>query len=132
MVDSYPVISFLAKIEHGCLILEDAGSDDDISDWDPAASSWYQEGSSIIFSVRPSIVGPVECEVWKSIPSAAVSLTFFETLLPCPSGRLVLHDPNNHARMQFRGFRGSVICSVMVDDLRLPSKVQILLREQGE
>ncbi|MEU7948336.1 hypothetical protein AB0C50_26930 [Micromonospora taraxaci] len=130
MVDDYPVVAFLAKIEHGCLLLEDAGSDDDISDWDPAASSWYQDGSSIIFSVRPSIVGPVECEVWKSTPRTALPSALFETLLPCPSGRLVLHDPNNHARMQFRGFRGSVICLVMADDPQFPSKVQILLREQ--
>jgi hypothetical protein len=32
--------------------------------------------------------------------------------------------------MQFAGFRGSVICSVMVDDPQFPSKVQIVLREE--
>jgi hypothetical protein len=54
--------------------------------------------------------------------------TLLEASLPCPSGWLVLHDPNDHARMQFAGFRGAVICSVMVDDPQFPSTVQIVLR----
>ncbi|MEF9881742.1 hypothetical protein [Streptomyces sp. P9-A4] len=131
MVADSPVVSFLAKIEHGCLILRDAGSDDDVSDWDPASNSWYQEGSSLIFGVQASVDGPVECEVWKSIPPVMLPASLFVTSLPCSSGWLVLHDPNEYARMQFTGFRGSVACSVMVDDLQFPSKIQILLRAEA-
>ncbi|MCF0078609.1 hypothetical protein LZ269_14495 [Streptomyces lomondensis] len=126
------MVAFLAKIEHGCLILRDAGSDDDVSDWDPTSSSWHREGSSLIFGVQASVDGPVECEVWKSAPPATLPANLFEESLPCPSGWLVLHDPNEHARMQFSGFRNSVLCSVMVDDLQFPSKVQILLRGEGQ
>lgn len=132
MVANRPMVSFLAKMEHGCLILRDAGSDDDVSDWDPTSSSWYREGSSIIFGVQASVDGPVECEVWKSAPLAVLPVDLFEISLPCPSGWLVLHDPNEYTRMQFMGFRDSVICSVMVDDPQFPSKVQILLREEGK
>ncbi|GHJ29483.1 hypothetical protein TPA0910_39160 [Streptomyces hygroscopicus subsp. sporocinereus] len=132
MVANSPVVAFLAKIEHGCLILRDAGSDDDVSDWDPASSSWYQEGSSLIFGVQASVDGPVECKVWKSTPPVVLPANLFEVSLPCPSGWLVLHDPNEHARMQFTGFRDSVTCLVMVDDPQFPSQVQILLRAEGE
>lgn len=123
-------VAFLAKIEHGCLILRDAGSDDDVSDWDPVSSSWYRDGSSLIFGVQASVDGPVECEVWKSDPSEVLPVNLFEVSLPCPSGWLVLCDPNEYARMQFAAFRGSVICSAMVNDPQFPSKVQILLREE--
>ncbi|MFE9745365.1 hypothetical protein ACFYOT_10705 [Saccharothrix saharensis] len=122
----------MAKIEHGCLILRDVGSDDDVTDWDPVSSNWYQEGSTLIFEVQAGVDGPVECEVWKSTPLEVLSANLFEASLPCPSGWLVLHDPNGYARMQFTGLRDSVFCSVMVDDLQFPSKVQILLREEGE
>ena len=131
MVDSSPMVSFLAKIEHGCLILRDAGGDDDVSDWDPASSRWYREGSSLIFGVQASVDGPVECQVWKSAPAAALPAKLFEVTLPCPSGWLVLHDPNDYVRMQFPAFRDSVFCSAMVDDPQFPSKVQILLSEVG-
>lgn len=132
MVANSLVVSFLAKIEHGCLILRDAGSEDDVSGWDPASSSWYREGSSLIFGVQPSVDGPVECEVWKSAPPVVLPVNLFEVSLPCPSGWLVLHDPNEYTRMQFTGFRGSVICSVTVDDPQFPSKVQILLRGESK
>ncbi|MFD7308030.1 hypothetical protein [Promicromonospora sp. NPDC059942] len=128
MVNSGPVVAFLAKIEHGCLILRDARSDDDVSDWDPTSSNWHQEGSSVIFGVQASVDGPVECEVWRSDPPTALSVNLLETALPCPSGWLALHDPNEHVRMQFVGFPESALCSVMVDDLQFPSKVQIVLR----
>ncbi|MFD7750094.1 hypothetical protein ACFV2V_29410 [Streptomyces sp. NPDC059698] len=132
MVASSPLIAFLAKIEHGCLILRDAGSDDDVSDWDPTSSSWYREGSSLIFSVQAGVDGPVECEVWKSAPPTALPARLFEASLPCSSGWLVLHDANDYVRMQFLGFRDSVICSAMVDDPQFPSKIQILLSAEGE
>ncbi|GGR85519.1 hypothetical protein GCM10010236_45250 [Streptomyces eurythermus] len=132
MVARGPVAAFQAKIEHGCLILRDAGSEDDVSDWDPASNSWYQEGSAVIFGVQASVDGPVECEVWKSAPPEALPVTLVEVSLPCPSGWLVLHDPNEHARMQFAGFPGSVSCSVMVDDPQFPSQVQILLGEKDK
>ncbi len=132
MVASSPLVAFLAKIEHGCLILRDARSDDDVSDWDPMSSSWYREGSSLIFSVQAGVDGPVECEVWKSAPPMALPARLFEAPLPCPSGWLVLHDANDYVRMQFLGFRDSVICSVMVDDPQFPSKVQILLSAEGK
>ena len=130
MVVNSAVVAFLAKVEHGCLILRDAGSEDDVSDWDPASSSWYREASSIIFTVQASVDGPVQCEVWKSAPPEVLPVNLFDTSLPCPSGWLVLHDPNDHVRMQFVGLRGSVICSVLVDDAQFPSRVQILLRQE--
>ena len=132
MVASSPLVAFLAKIEHGCLILRDAGSDDDVSDWDPRSSSWYREGSSLIFSVQAGVDGPVECEVWKPAPPTVLPARLFEASLPCSSGWLVLHDANDYVRMQFLGFRDSVICSVMVDDPQFPSKVQILLSAEGK
>ncbi|MFI2613904.1 hypothetical protein [Streptomyces sp. NPDC018584] len=127
-----PLVAFQAKIEHGCLILRDAESGDDVSDWDPASSSWYREGSSLIFGVQAGVDGPVECEVWKTDPPAVLPAKLFEVSLPSPSGWLVLHDPNEYTRMRFAGFRGSVICSVMVDDPPFPSKVQVLLRGEGK
>jgi hypothetical protein len=131
MVATGPVVSFSAKIEHGCLILRDAGGEDDVSDWDPASSRWYQEGSSLIFGVQGSVDGPVECEVWKTDPPEVLKANLFEATLPCPSGWLVLHDPNDYVRMQFWAFRDFVSCSVTVDDLQFPSKVQILLSKAG-
>lgn len=122
-----PVASFRAKIEHGCLILQDVSSENDVADWDPATSNWYREGSSIIFGVRPGVDGPVECEVWTSSPPAVLPVKLFEDELPCPSGWLVIHDPNEHVRMQFRGIRGSMHSSVMVDDAQFPSRVQVIL-----
>lgn len=130
MVADNPVVSFLAKIEHGCLILRDAGSDDDVSDWDPTSSHWYSAGSSLIFGVQAAVDGPVACEVWKSTPPVSLPVNLFETSLLCPSGWLVLQDPNEHARLRFTGFRGSVVCSVVVDDPQFPSRVQILLRKE--
>ncbi|MCW5253780.1 hypothetical protein [Streptomyces sp. SHP 1-2] len=132
MVASSPLVAFFAKIEHGCLILRDAGSDDDVSDWDPASSSWYREGSALIFGVQASVDGPVECEVWKSNPPVTLPVNLFEVSLPCPSGWLVLHDPNEYTKLRFAGFRGSVICLTMVDDPKFPSKVQIFLRREGK
>ncbi|MFH8558207.1 hypothetical protein [Streptomyces celluloflavus] len=132
MVADGPVVAFLAKIEHGCLILRDAGSGDDVTGWDPASSSWHREGSSLIFGVQASVDGPVECEVWKSTPPSVLPANFFEVSLPCPSGWLVLHDPNEYVRMRFVGFRGFVFCSVIVDDAQFPSQVQILLSEEGK
>jgi hypothetical protein len=129
MVVNSPVVAFLAKIAHGCLILRDATSEDDVSDWDPESSSWYREGSSLIFGVQAGVDGPVECEVWKSDPPETLPANLFEVSLPCPSGWLVLHDPNEYARMQFAAFRESVLCSVMVDDLCFPAKVQIVLKD---
>lgn len=126
------MVAFLAGIEHGCLILRDVGSDDEVGDWDPASNSWYQEGSSLIFGVQAGVDGPVECQIWKSTPPVVLPVNLLEVSLLCPSGWLVLHDPNEHARMQFTGFRGSVTCSVMVDDPQFPSKVQILLKAEGE
>jgi hypothetical protein len=130
MVANSPVVAFLAKIEHGCLILRDTASDDDVSDWDPESSSWYQEGSSLIFGVQAGVDGPVECEVWKSDPPETLPASLVEVSLPCPSGWLVLHDPNEYTRLQFAAFREFVLCSVMVDDLQFPSKVQILLSNE--
>ncbi|MDI6516181.1 hypothetical protein QMA61_08260 [Streptomyces coelicoflavus] len=132
MVASGPLVAFLAKIEHGCLILQDARSEDDVSDWDPTSSSWYREGGSLIFSVQAGVDGPVECEVWKSPPSTMLPANLFETSLLCSSGWLVLHDANDYVRMQFMGFRDAVKCSVMVDDPQFPSKVQILLGVDGK
>lgn len=132
MAASGLLIAFLAKIEHGCLILRDARSDDDVSDWDPASSSWYRAGGSLIFSVQASVDGPVECEVWQSAPSRMLPTSLFETSLLCSSGWLVLHDANDYVHMQFMRFRDSVKCSVMADDPQFPSKVQILLSADGE
>lgn len=132
MVASGLLVAFLAKIEHGCLILRDARSDDDVSDWDPTSSSWYREGGSLIFSVRAGVDGPVECEVWQSAPPRTLPTSLFETSLLCSSGWLVLHDANEYVRLQFMGLRDSVNCSVMTDDPQFPSKVQILLSVDGE
>lgn len=129
MVADGPVVAFLAKIQHGCLILRDAASEDDVADWDPRSTSWYREGSSLIFAVQAGVDGPVHCEVWKSAPPAKLPAKLFETTLPCPSAWLVVHDPNDHARMRFLGFRGSVVCSVFVDDPQFPSEVQIVLAQ---
>ncbi|CAM5744208.1 hypothetical protein SAFG77S_02551 [Streptomyces afghaniensis] len=129
MVASGPAVAFLAKVEHGCLILRDVGSGDDISEWDPESNSWHKEGASLIFGVQASVDGPVRCEVWKSPPPAVLPARLLKASLPCPSGWLVLHDPNDYVRFQFAGVRGSVQCSVMVDDVQFPSEVQILLEK---
>ncbi|QVJ02632.1 hypothetical protein KGD82_09810 [Nocardiopsis eucommiae] len=123
------MVAFFAKIEHGCLILRDSVSDDDISDWDPELSGWHQEGSSIIFGVQASVDGPVECEVWKSAPAVALPVKILEASLSCSSGWLVVHDPSEHVRMQFGGIRELENCSVMVDDAQFPARVQILLSD---
>lgn len=132
MVANGPAVSFLAKVEHGCLILRDAVSEDDVTGWDPEASHWHRAGSSLIFGVQASVDGPVECEVWKSVPPTKLPAMLFEGRLSCPSGWLVLHDPNEYVRMQFVGTRGPLLCSVSVDDLQFPSKVQIMLGRDEE
>jgi hypothetical protein len=132
MVASDPAVAFLAKVEHGCLILRDVESGDDISEWDPESSNWHKEGSSLIFGVQASVDGPVRCEVWKSHPPGVLPAQLLETTLPCPSGWLVLHDSNDYVRLQFAGVRGSVQCSVMVDDVQFPSEVQILLHKAAK
>ena len=127
MVAIPPTVAFLAKVEHGCLILRDVGSDGDVSEWDPESNAWYADGGSLIFGVQAGVDGPVKCEVWKSQPPAMLPAKLLEVTLPCPSGWLVLQDPNEYVKLQFAGARGAVLCSVRVDDLQVPAEVQILL-----
>ncbi|WP_156038250.1 hypothetical protein [Actinoalloteichus caeruleus] len=127
MVKEAPIASFIAYIEHGCLILQDVASDGDISDWDPNEANWHQDESSIIFSVMPSVVNPVSCEVWRSTPPTILPLTLFETELPCPHGMLVVHDPNEHVKVAFYEENKVTHCSVRVDDAQNASYVQIII-----
>jgi hypothetical protein len=122
-----PVISFRAKVDHGCLVLRDVQGDDDISEWDPSSAKWYRSGNSIVFGVLPGSEGWVECEVWKSPPVAPLPISLFVDEILSQSGWLVIHDPNEHVRMQFRGPRGLVKTSVRVDDADFASEVQIIV-----
>jgi hypothetical protein len=121
------VLSFHAKVEHGCLVVRDLQSGDDVSDWDPSSETWYKSGSSIIFAVLPESEGWVDCEVWKASPVTPLPISLFIEEMPNESGRLVLHDPNERVRMQFRGVRGGVRISALVDDRDFASKVQLIV-----
>jgi len=121
------ILSFHTKVEHGCLLVRDLQSGDDISDWDPSSQNWFKSGSAIIFAVLPESDGWVDCEVWKAPPVSALPISLFAEEIPNESGRLVLHDPNERVRMQFRGMRGRVRISVLVDDRRFASKVQLIV-----
>lgn len=125
------VLSFRAKMDHGCLVLRDAQGDDDISDWDPSIANWYTVGSSIVFGVLPGAEGPIECEVWKATPVEPLAISLFVDEIPCDSGWIVLHDPNEYVRMQFRGLRGRVKVSVLVDDAEFASKIQVVVESAG-
>jgi hypothetical protein len=121
------VISFHAKMEHGCLVVRDLRSGDDVSEWDPSSKHWYNAGSSIIFAVLPESEGWVDCEVWKALPESPLPISLFIEEISNESGRLVLHDPSERVRMQFRGVRGRVKISALVDDRDFATKVQLIV-----
>lgn len=121
------LLSFHAKVGHGCLVIRDLNSEDDVSDWDPASENWYNSGSSIIFAVLPESEGWVDCEVWKTPPINPLPISLFIEEISDESGQLALHDPNERVCMKFRGVRGRVIISALVDDRNFASKVQLIV-----
>ncbi|MFD4536179.1 hypothetical protein ACFWNL_35795 [Kitasatospora sp. NPDC058397] len=126
------VLSFRVRVDHGCLLVRDMQGDDDVSDWDPGSSNWYKSGSSVIFGVLPASEGWIECEVWKSRPHHLLPIRLFAEKIESPSGWLVIHDPNEHVRMAFRGSLGSTRVSALVDNRDFASKVQIVIGDDIE
>lgn len=124
-----PLLSFRAKASHGALIVRGLQAKDDISDWDPTTSNWHQVGQSVIFGVLPDSEGPTEFEVWTSRPGNLLPTRLFETNIAVDNGWLVVHDPNEHIRMEFHGKRGQMAISARGDDLECPSKVQLIFAD---
>lgn len=116
------VLSFRTRVDHGCLVVRDMQGDDDVSDWDPSSSNPYKSGSSAIFGVLSASEGWIECEVWKTRPDHLLPIRLFAEEITSPSGWLVVHDPNEHVRMTFRGIPGSARVSVLVDDREFAAK----------
>jgi hypothetical protein len=117
------------RTDHGSLIIGDSENADDLSEWDPVESPWYSGRQSIIFGVLPASEGWVECEIWNGVPEAPLPYRLFEVAIVVDSGWLVLHDPNEDARIRFRRKRGTVTISALVDDLAFASRVQLSLTD---
>jgi hypothetical protein len=126
-----PVLSFQAKVDHGCLIVRDVGAEDDLTDWDPADANWYRSGSSIIFGVMPGSEGPVECAVFDEQPASALPVVLARQEISAPSRRLVVHDPNETVRFEFRVRAEVVELLLLVDDADFASQVQIVSTPVG-
>ena len=97
------------------LIVRDVGADDDLSEWDPAERNWYRLGGSVIFGVMPGAEAHVECEVFGERPAAALPVVLFRQEVPTPSRRLVVHDPDEAVRAEFRVGAEDVEFSTPVD-----------------
>lgn len=121
------LLSFRAKVHHGCLIIRDSQAEDDISDWDPSASIWHKSGNSIIFGVLHGSSGWVEVEVWEEPPADFLAISLFTEVLVSKFGRLVIHDPSDDIQMKFRVGRGPVRISAYVDDRDFASRVQLVV-----
>lgn len=120
-------LSFRAKIEHGCLMIEDVESDDDLSEWDPSSTNWHKEESSIIFSVLPASEGWVMCEIWQQAPEQAMPVQLFDEVIRSDAGRLMVHDPNDDVRIRFRVNGEQVRVVALADEADFASTVQLIL-----
>jgi hypothetical protein len=123
------ILSFRAKVEHGCLVVRAVEAEDDLTDWDPRVENWYKSGSSMIFGVLPAAEGPIEVEVWDQIPAQALPIELFSDVISPKSGILVIHDPNEDVQMRFRSAVGNARLSALVDDATFPSRVQLIVEK---
>ncbi|WIX85606.1 hypothetical protein [Amycolatopsis sp. DG1A-15b] len=125
------MLSFQSKVDHGCLIVRDVGAEDDLTDWDPADANWYRSGNSIIFGVMPGVEGPVQCAVFDECPEPALPVVLARQEISAPSRRLVVHDPNETVRFEFRVQAEVVELLLLVDDGDFASRVQIVSTAAG-
>lgn len=121
------VLSFHARVQHGCLVIRDISSEDDISNWDPTTANWYREGGSIIFGVLPASEGWVDCEIWSGDPVGPLPILLFDEQIPSETGRLVVHDASEDLRTRFRVGRGGIDVRIaaLVDDRNFASEIQL-------
>lgn len=126
------VLSFRAKVDHGCLIVRDVGAEDDLTDWDPAEANWHRSGNSVIFGVMPGSEGPVECEVFDEQPAEALPVVLARLEISSPSRRLVVHDPNEAVQLEFQAGASNVELILLVDDVDFASQVQIVSIPRGD
>lgn len=109
------------------MVVRDTESDGDISDWDPIEATSYIDDGSAIFSVVPSIVDIVRCEVWRgpvSSPTLPHAILDWNLTL---SGNLQIEEPSGLVNLELGGFSGPVQIQVWGDVPGDPRRVQIVL-----
>ncbi|MEU4247002.1 hypothetical protein AB0F15_06285 [Amycolatopsis sp. NPDC026612] len=111
--------------------MRDVGAEDDLTGWEPADANWYRSGNSIIFGVMPGAEGSVECAVFDEQPEPALPVVLARQEISAPSRRLVVHDPNETVRFEFRVRAEVVALLLLVDDGDFASRVQIVSTSAG-
>ncbi|MDT0382075.1 hypothetical protein RM572_25265 [Streptomyces sp. DSM 42041] len=94
------------------------------SDWDPDLTPVDVGNDSIMLAARFMVEGLVTVKIWKGKLETRLPYTIHAGILSHPRKVLVIHDPNEEVRMEFRG-EGAV--RVAVDDVDLAERVDIVL-----
>jgi hypothetical protein len=123
-----PIRSFVAPVEHGCLILRDENSKTPHDDWDPALRPYQVKAESTIFSVQPAVEGPVKVAIYREVAPDSGSNRFFDASVNVSRGRVIIHDPNDDVSMTFRVKSGLNNYTVFVDDVEFPQTIDIVFR----
>ncbi|MET9229585.1 hypothetical protein [Lentzea sp. NPDC003310] len=120
--------AFTAAVHHGCLVLEDdqvTGLRHD--SWDPAEARYDLEDDSVVFSVQPSVDGPVTVRVWRGEPEpGATAVPYFSGELQCARGRARLFDANEDVSLTFELEPGPNPFHVLTDSVDHPESVDIV------
>lgn len=83
--------------------MRDAESIETHERWDPGSSRVSWSGDSVLFSVRPSVDGEVEFEIWRGEPKDPLAGVLYEGSILLAHGRIVIHDPNDDFRIEIPG-----------------------------
>lgn len=81
----------------------------------------------MLFSVRPSVDGEVEFEIWRGEPKDPLAGVLYDGSIFLAHGRIVMHDPNEDFRIEIPGLGHGGRVSILVDDEYFPKNVQIVL-----
>jgi hypothetical protein len=117
----------VAPVEHGYVLLRDAESTEAHVGWDPDTALVSYAPDSILFSVRRSADGEVALEIFRGIPDRPLDNRLLAGEIYLAHGRIVLHDPNDDFRVEVPGLGHGGPLSILVDEIDLPAKVQIVL-----
>jgi hypothetical protein len=117
-------------VHHGCLLVHDVNHSGDVSDWDPASTSFFNAGDALIFGVLPAVDGPVSVEVWDSRPPTVPEHLLFSERVRVTSGRIVVDDPDGNLFMETSVYSEEVEVTAYVDDVQWPENIALILTDR--
>jgi hypothetical protein len=119
--------ALLAPVHHGAVFLEDTESKETHERWDPESSQVNWGDDSLLFSVRPSVDGDVEFQIWRGEPEIPLTGALYQGSITLAHGRIVMRDANDDFRIEIPGLGHGGSVSILVDNVDFPGKVQIAL-----